>query len=106
MSGRMRCRVRVDVEQFHPNVICDICNEKLGSAARYMCLDCADYDLCCFCERTESEQHFGGDHVFAKIKDSRNVDVSKYRARVLHETSRPTFVEAPVSPPPDRFYLD
>ncbi len=67
----------------HPNIICDMCKYEFDDPKeeRYVCLDCADYDLCRGCENTRSlrQSHFNDTHVFAKIRDSTTVDVSLYR---------------------------
>lgn len=73
----------------HPGVVCNRCKTPIGDGVRYKCLDCANYDLCSACEDAvnsdiQSEQsHFRGTHAFAKLKDSRSVNVE----RLAHKCS-------------------
>mmetsp|Transcript_13907 Transcript_13907/g.34294 ORF Transcript_13907/g.34294 Transcript_13907/m.34294 type:complete len:133 (-) Transcript_13907:46-444(-) len=58
----------------HPEIACDSCSRLIGSATRFHCLDCADFDLCGLCVRHgRDELHHGGVHVFAKLGDSRRL---------------------------------
>jgi len=70
--------VRFDaaIGDVHAGVVCDACDRPLGSAVRYKCLDCADFDLCDDCVNGGADAdraHCGGAHVFAKIVDSTTV---------------------------------
>ena len=64
----------------HPNITCNNCNSAIGTV-RYACLDCKDFDLCARCESVPSvsDGHFQGQHLFAKVRDSAKVNVTKYR---------------------------
>jgi hypothetical protein len=62
----------------HPNIRCDMCQQSIVHV-RYACLDCPDYDLCETCEEQGATRHAAGAHVFAKVKNSQEVDVNKYR---------------------------
>ena len=55
----------------HPNITCDNCNSPVGKRVRFKCLYCADFDLCSDCEPTAFQIHFGGRHLFMKVRDSR-----------------------------------
>lgn len=64
----------------HPGVSCYSCKRPV-MGARFMCLNCAKFDLCTECEATicESRSHFKGQHSFAKIRDSRTLTTEKVR---------------------------
>ena len=69
-------------QYLHPNIWCNACDTHLPETqARYACLDCPDYDLCERCEGTPGvvSNHADGNHVFAKIRNSRTVTVQRYR---------------------------
>jgi hypothetical protein len=66
----------------HPDISCDGCESRiLDDQIRYACLDCQDFDFCEQCEEDTLKRtsHADGKHVFAKIRDSRNVTVKRYR---------------------------
>eukprot|EP01129_Flabellula_baltica_P009087 TRINITY_DN3652_c0_g1_i1.p1 TRINITY_DN3652_c0_g1~~TRINITY_DN3652_c0_g1_i1.p1 ORF type:complete len:113 (-),score=14.64 TRINITY_DN3652_c0_g1_i1:63-401(-) len=107
---RTRCKVLVPSDQppqeqyteHHPHVICDVCDQSLGSAPRYMCLDCLDYDLCSNCEGNDLIffGHFQGTHNFAKIRNS-NMNrerIEGYRMQLRAE-------EGVRTPAQDNFYM-
>jgi len=75
-SGRTQPRT------VHPGVTCDHCKEAIVERqVRYACMECEDFDLCGVCEASPTirQAHFGGVHLFAKVRDSTLVDVDKYR---------------------------
>jgi predicted amidophosphoribosyltransferase len=60
----------------HPDIICDGCKQDIIDV-RYVCLDCVDFDLCELCE--EKQEHAENKHVFAKIRNSKQVSLGRYR---------------------------
>ena len=61
----------------HPGITCDGCGEFPIQNIRYKCTSCADFDLCDKCEdRSVAREHERLGHVFAKIRDSTNADIS------------------------------
>jgi len=76
-SKMMSCTSGRDAR--HAGITCDGCRRAIKTI-RYVCLDCDDYDLCAACETDDKpDMHAAGTHVFAKIEDSRLVDVDTYR---------------------------
>ena len=54
----------------HPNIKCNCCEEIIENI-RYKCLDCIDINFCDICEKYIENIHYEGEHVLAKIRDSR-----------------------------------
>ncbi len=70
-------RVWADTDGRHLGIWCNACDQPLINGNRYVCLDCADYDLCETCEEQNAHGH---EHLtFAKIRDSRYTHVDDYR---------------------------
>ncbi len=66
-----------DINAKHYEIWCNACDQAIVGDIRYVCLDCADYDLCETCEAKNEHNH---EHlVFAKIRNSRHVRVNEYR---------------------------
>jgi hypothetical protein len=68
-----------DTNAKHYDIWCNACEQPLTGDIRYVCLDCADYDLCEACEAKNEHGHVH--QVFAKIRSSRTVNVNKYRSK-------------------------
>lgn len=62
--------IPLPTQNLHPQVFCDNCVTFIGTRIRYKCLDCVDFDVCDQCEPGTTLQHFGGRHLFMKIRDS------------------------------------
>lgn len=65
----------------HPYIVCDGCKKPIGNRIRYKCLKCIDFDLCADCEASPNS-HFGGAHLFMKIRNSRIVSKEQLQSHV------------------------
>jgi hypothetical protein len=87
---------------FHPGVFCSSCREPVA-CLRYLCLNCANYNLCESCEAVSYEvccspsvsftfsqqlSHFKGTHSFAKIRDSRTLTKEQVRLVLFGKTDQ------------------
>ena len=81
----------------HNGLVCSACNQAIGSGVRYACLMCADFDLCACCENDfyVVDEHFAGAHAFAKVRDSRTIDVAALRRNSAVPSAAPAAAVSP-----------